>query len=177
MLSINDTDRQVAALLKSKGIKFSVHYTHFDRDSQMDKFIITFTGFKSETFDYMMGTGHRVDTSKSYPYNRLNHKQLKALKDLRNLIDQKTVSFPLDGSPNSSQLAVAPTQASVLYCLLSDIDCGADTFQDFCDNLGYDSDSMSAHKIYLACQENGHKLRNVLNNNTIEQLQELLQDY
>lgn len=52
-----------------------------------------------------------------------------------------------------------PKAINVLYCLALDASAAADTFEDFCDNFGYDTDSRSALEMYLACQEIGGKLR------------------
>jgi hypothetical protein len=50
----------------------------------------------------------------------------------------------------------------LLYCLASDSQAGDLTFEDFCDEFGYDSDSRSAERIHTACQEAGRKLRRAL---------------
>ena len=73
--------------------------------------------------------------------------------------------------------AVMPTQSSVLYCLLSDMDCGDQPFHDFCGDLGYDEDSREAERIYFACQESGRKLRKVFKNVHIEAIRTHLEDY
>jgi len=189
MLHINDIDREVAGILNHTGLgnvprlAYSVTHTHYDIDSKMDKFIITFTNSRgrSETFEYGTWTGRRVTRGKGNRFGPIAAGKNKAtLKELRLLTGQKKVTWEEQGNNNShnpSYLVIAPTQASVLYGLLSDMDCADCTFNDFCDSLGYDNDSMSAHKTYLACQESGEKLRRVIDNKTIEQLQELLQDY
>ena len=70
----------------------------------------------------------------------------------------------------------APILDDVLYGLLTDWSASSDTFADFCDNTGYDTDSRSALKIYLKCQENGFKLRKALGLN-LEEAYEKFQDY
>jgi len=52
-----------------------------------------------------------------------------------------------------------PDAADVLSCLCSDA-TSADrvTFEDWCSDLGYDTDSRKAEKIYLACVETNAKL-------------------
>lgn len=48
----------------------------------------------------------------------------------------------------------APTLAEYLDCLQSDCRSGEHLlFSDFCDEFGYDDDSLSAEKIWRACQE------------------------
>lgn len=41
---------------------------------------------------------------------------------------------------------------NAFYCFVSDAGCGADSFTDFCRNLGYDSDSITALKTWKACK-------------------------
>ncbi len=58
-----------------------------------------------------------------------------------------------------SKLAKPPTVADVLSCLCSDAR-SADrvTFEDWCSDLGYDTDSRRAKKIYQTCVETNAKL-------------------
>jgi len=73
-------------------------------------------------------------------------------------------------------LVHAPIIDDVLYGLLIDWSVSSDTLSDFCDNTGYDTDSRSALKTYLKCQENGFKLRKALGLN-LEEAYEKFQDY
>ena len=56
-----------------------------------------------------------------------------------------------------------PTLESVLSCLISDSYCGS-SFQDFCDNLGYDNDSRKAEKTFKATLKQTSKLKKLLDN-------------
>ena len=42
--------------------------------------------------------------------------------------------------------------ASVLYCLFSDASSACETFEEWCGDMGYDSDSRKALDTYLTCQ-------------------------
>ncbi len=53
----------------------------------------------------------------------------------------------------------APSEKNIIECLYMDAECSQDSFQDFCDNLGYDFDSRKALDIYLKCQEIATKIR------------------
>lgn len=61
-----------------------------------------------------------------------------------------------------------PKLQDILHCLISDMECGAYTFNEFCDNSGYSNDSIKAHQVYLSCQESGEKLRKALGPSTSE---------
>ena len=70
---------------------------------------------------------------------------------------------------------VAPSIDDVIYSLVMDADCASESFDDFCANCGYDTDSRKALETYLACQESGHKLRKMGIN--LEEAREAYQDY
>jgi hypothetical protein len=57
-----------------------------------------------------------------------------------------------------------PTLESVLNCLISDSTCG-ETFEEFCDNLGYDNDSRKAEKTFNTILKQTSKLKKLLGNN------------
>lgn len=57
-----------------------------------------------------------------------------------------------------------PILEDVLWCLIQDSHCVAygQTFDDFCSELGYDSDSRSAERIYKAIKSQSSKLSKFL---------------
>lgn len=55
-----------------------------------------------------------------------------------------------------------PKIRDILWCLVSDARAGEMLFEDFCNEFGYDSDSISALKIYSKCQETALKLRKAM---------------
>ena len=52
-----------------------------------------------------------------------------------------------------------PTVGDVRSCLISDANVGAQTFDEFCSDLGYDTDSRKAHAIWIRCAEVAPKVR------------------
>lgn len=55
-----------------------------------------------------------------------------------------------------------PRVRDILHSLYMDYSCSQGTFEDFCSNMGYDTDSRRALDTYLACQESGAKLRKIM---------------
>ena len=55
-----------------------------------------------------------------------------------------------------------PNIADVLDCLAADATYSTDTFEDFCDNFGYNTDSRNAERIYKAGIKNTEKLKDLL---------------
>ena len=76
-----------------------------------------------------------------------------------------------------TEYAVMPSAASVLYCLMSDANLATDTFEDFCSDLGYDTDSRKALDCYLKCQENGTKLHKAIKADVWQRLETALENY
>lgn len=63
-----------------------------------------------------------------------------------------------------------PTEYSVLACLTK-YDVGS--FEDFCSEFGYDSDSKTADRVYKAVKEEWLNVCRIWNDSEIEQLQEI----
>lgn len=51
-----------------------------------------------------------------------------------------------------------------LRCIVDDALYGDMSFEEFCDELGYDSDSCTSYRIHKACQKTSGKLQNVIGN-------------
>jgi hypothetical protein len=69
--------------------------------------------------------------------------------------------------------AVKPTAYSALTCLSSDIGVHEWTFQEFCDNYGYDSDSRKSEKVYNAVCDQSRALARLFNDEELDQLREI----
>ena len=94
------------------------------------------------------------------PYDQLSDWQREAHNyrvTLRYRRRRMSVDFFM-GQANTSE----PTAEGVLDCLLSDCQAGDQTFDEFCSELGYDSDSRKAHDTWQACAETAPKLRRLL---------------
>jgi hypothetical protein len=131
----------------------------------VDKYIVIIEG---QDFEYSCGIGHRIelDRFKRDEFKKLMNKNPK--KDKANLylyIDQlKKVSKPKPLNIDD-----------ILYSLVLDSQASLETFDDFCDNFGYDNDSIKANEIYKACQKNAKKVKTFIKDLHIAS--ELFQDY
>ena len=68
-----------------------------------------------------------------------------------------------------------PNIKDVLYAITADADALSETFSDWCDNLGYNDDSIKAKKTWTDCRKNANKLQKAGCN--LKNLQEYFQDY
>ncbi|MBT2325510.1 hypothetical protein J7E62_24560 [Variovorax paradoxus] len=73
--------------------------------------------------------------------------------------------------------AVKPPAAGVLGSLFVDASGAESTFEDWCGDFGYDSDSIKALNIYRACQQIVLDLRKFFARGQVEQLEQLLEGY
>lgn len=171
----------VDALLASYGVSYSAAYFGLEPDSlggktEMDRWKVKFSrdGGSVQEFDFYTGLGLREDaTAKekkqaAWGYQGLTENDKKGLTSYgrRYLADVEKLRKP-----------VSPTAAGVLYCLIHDAEAAHTTFRNWCDEFGYDDDSIKARATYDACQETSDKLQKVFNWGQIEQLSEAVQDY
>ncbi|CAB4162716.1 hypothetical protein UFOVP785_95 [uncultured Caudovirales phage] len=71
-----------------------------------------------------------------------------------------------------------PNLADVVYSLLMDgANCIDQSFEEWCSNYGYDTDSRTVERIYNACKDTGAWLCKAVGRSGINKLQELFQDY
>lgn len=82
------------------------------------------------------------------------------------------------GSILTSGKPILPNPADVMYSLLMDSTAlNYRSFEDWADEFGYSSDSISAKKIYDACLDIGLRLRNGLGEETYNALVEACEGY
>jgi hypothetical protein len=173
-IELNQQDLDVAAYLKAQGISYNAEFvgTKKDQDWERDQFVVTFSNGKiSESFEYGTGIGHRLGLiGTNYT---LSGKQIESVKTLKETIGTDNTVIKL----SNGDYVVKPTQASVLYCLLSDADLGSESFDDFCDNLGYNSDSIADFKTYQACMVTAKQIRKLFTGEQRQALRDMLDDY
>lgn len=163
---INPIETAITEYLKAQGVTFQATggiATKLD-DWECDKWLCVFNraGKPAMTTDYHTGIGHRVLTA----YGQMELKRAgKASAGHREMIKR------------ANSKAVAPSVAGVLSSLLFDSNSAEQNFHDWCDELGYDKDSIKAQGIYNACCENLTKMRSFFTGTERQAMQEILQDY
>lgn len=81
-----------------------------------------------------------------------------------------TLTVPFSQGPAIKE---DPTASDVLNCLALDasgIESSAGTFEDWCDEYGYDPDSRKAERIFNECLEQTQRLRQFLGDEAFEAL-------
>lgn len=114
---------------------------------------------ESYSSDYRTGIGHAKPMPDSYA-TRSGFTVQQALTEWYN-------------SPRNWNV---PTSADIVYSLMSDAQFGSETFEDFCSNCGYDTDSRKAFETYLACQGALNGMRRLFRDH-FDAVLDAIQDY
>lgn len=71
---------------------------------------------------------------------------------VKNLDNGKRTSFDFWGSVVNPRVESEYDLLNAFYCFVSDALCGFESFESFCGDFGYDTDSRKAEKTYKACK-------------------------
>lgn len=73
----------------------------------------------------------------------------------------KKLSFEFWGSIMNPENTTEQEVVFALYCFLTDVQAGEQSFEEFCGEMGYDPDSMTAKRIFIACARSAAKFNRV----------------
>lgn len=124
------------------------------------------------TTDYMQGSGHCPADKKTFNTPALN----PATEKRRAIASEcETGRVYVNGWKQGAKIA-PPDVADVLHSLMLDASAlDAGTFEDWCAELGFDSDSIKARGMYDACIAEALKLRAAFGEKTLSELRELFE--
>lgn len=180
---MNEIETAVLNLLVENKIAFHAKYLGQEAnalggDGTMDEWRCTLVHVDKlnspETFEFFTGLGLRAEATErekvaakwEFPGLTQNDITRRTLWGRRYLAKVESLRKPK-----------APTAASVLHSLILDSSAAEQSFESWCGDFGYATDSRKAFGIYEACQKNADKLNRVIPRALREQLAELLQDY
>jgi hypothetical protein len=143
-------------------MNYKIQYTGFRDDKEWPCFAWRVT-IGAESFEYRTGIGHATPYAKGARIESL-------ILDARNGVQSSRYGFSRNPKPDRETLPESslqvwlhvPPMDEVLDCLFSDAEAGAESFDDFCSNFGYSSDSLKALDMYRACMETAKQLRRAL---------------
>jgi hypothetical protein len=132
---------------------------------------------------YHLGLGH-VKLPKVFPFMNFSMDEARIGETL---VRKPNVKFLPEGQEIKVRLyqklvrmqKVFPSLLDVMHSLLSDGSAQFDSqaFEDWCGDLGYDTDSRKAHETWLACVEIGMCLRRAFSAAEVEELREAFSQY
>jgi hypothetical protein len=158
---------RLQSLLDSLGVTLSLAFLGYQPETAKPKAerwphfawrVTLQRGVESYSSDYRTGIGHAKPMSPNANLNGLTYSaaETKWYNNVKNVNK--------------------PTSADIVYSLISDAQSGSDTFEDFCSNLGYDTDSRKAFDTYLACQGALNGMRRLFREH-FDAVAEAAQDY
>ena len=111
-------------------------------------------------FAYFTGFGHVYHTKKSIESFRKEHSLAEDDVTI-NVTNYSLIKeyFRKTNTLSSSKFLTIVKRKDVEHCLHLDAKCGEMSFYDFCDELGYNQDSIKDFETYRACMETSHKMR------------------
>jgi hypothetical protein len=127
------------------------------------------------TFDFQTGIGHRVLAP---GYKREGSKYVSSSGEVvvsdeeaiaRNWLILKRVNKEGKAGNYGKEL-LGCNVGDVLYSVLSDAEACEMSFEEWCDALGENNDSIKALNTYRLCQENGFKLLRLLGRELVDEL-------
>jgi len=145
MMTLDTLSKINAATFEAKLISEPLKAESEDWQEMAHKWLVVING---QSFDYYTGFSHREPLRGLYGSERAEYKRLK---------NANLTQRGLDSLLKISK-ATPPTVSDILYSLVMDASAESESFPNWCDNYGYDTDSRKALETYLACQENALKL-------------------
>lgn len=172
MKTFTEYDKQAEKFLQDTGTKFKTEflyngpYWEEEADKRDIYQIILVRGEKSFSFRFGQSLANSGLMIKRNPHDKTIYGQEMIPRRFKG---RKTAysSFMLGLSEKDR---VYPTPYDVLACLQK-YDIG--TFEDFCSEFGYDTDSRKAEKTYFAVQNEYTGIRRLFSESEMEQLQEI----
>lgn len=170
--------QQVNELLTLNSIQVGAQYIGQRKREEWDcdAWLITFTkNNKAEDFDFFTGLGCRAESTEGEK-NRVKILGFPGLtaNDLKN---NNLYAKKYRAACEAARKPKAPAPVDVLHSLILDSSAATQSFENWCADCGYDSDSRKAFGIYELCQKNADKMQRVWGGKLIAELSELLQDY
>jgi hypothetical protein len=143
------------------GFNFDAVYTHFT-DGEHGRTYHYRVSINGESFDYRMGAGYFTPK-----YNRRGN--------LNRIDADERINKKFNNSLGG--WLHYPTVEGVIHSLLSDMQFGEMSFAAFCDELGFNYDSVSDLGTHRDCEQNAKKLRKALTRDQINEWKIKLEGY
>jgi hypothetical protein len=133
----------------------------YNAETEQFQFDVKING---QSFAYHMGTGHAKAPPEGYKGHQKDWRTNRSIfgTEFRDHWYVNPKSHP------------TPDLSDVVECLLSDAQAGAQSFEDFCSDFGYDVNSREAERTHNACRDNLCKLLRAFGFDGIATLQQAM---
>lgn len=106
---------------------------------------------------YMINAQYKGDKPSGWDGQNWNHHIIT----VKNLKTGKRTSFDFWASIARPHLSTKDDILGAFRCFLDDCVCGLESFEDFCADLGYDTDSRRAEATWKACRRSAEKFKRI----------------
>ena len=180
---LSSQEIEVTALLLRGRFKVECQYLGFNHSRNSDEWLYTISNenhSRVERFNYFTGIGHRFIKASSvkYPYPCYSVKHLT--NDCKRSLQNYQRSYELKNKSrlyNTQLTVMQPEIAGLLYSLLLDIEADNMSFSNWCNELGYNDDSIKHFNIYQDCCKESKQWKNIFNSVITAEFKKILEDY
>ena len=123
--------------------------------------------------NYIINATYRGDKPAKWDSRNYNNHTIT----VRNTETGKKTSFDFWASLAAPELVTDYNILNAFYCFVEDAIAGEMSFEDFCADFGYDSDSMTAYRTWKACKRAAAKLERITNEDIYDLANDLSEDY
>ncbi len=111
--------------------------------------------------------------SKLAPWDEKQQNYNNHVITVTNAETKQKISFEFWGSIMNPEIKTENELLNAFYCFVSDAVSGNDTFENFCRELGYNEDSITAEKTWKTCKKSSEKLNKIYNGDIYDLVNEL----
>lgn len=172
-----ETELAVAAYLDSLGVqvKFEFVPKKYSRNKHQKELCINWMvcmerGNKTFTTAYTLGIGHAF----GYSFDKKNSYEFKTY--LQEIAEKGTGRLQTKHAGLKRVAAPKPKLDDLFHSLLWDMESGYQDFEEFCDNLGLNTDSIKDRDIWLSCQKIRTNLEQMFSEEELDRIQDIVKD-
>lgn len=171
-------ENEILTLLLIGRYKVNVQYLGFDHKKEMDSWLFDFSNEnwnKTERFFFYTGIGHRFIKKSNYKYPKPCHTVKHITNNDLKMMQAHSKKFNTFFGATVS--VMEPEIASLLHSLVLDSQAKHESFNDWCDNFGYNNDSLKALNTYQECCKIADQLYGFFPRDTVKKFESILEDY
>ncbi len=177
MTTTTDYQQQAIDFLNKVGATIETNFMrygrHFDDDKEnRDIYEVTITNKKGRKYTFNFGNSI-ADSGFYYTKGKqkfaIDRKYLDA-KNILTVIKSKDWEFLNNGKSDIIHYPVKPTEYDILACITK---YDPDTFENFCSEFGYDTDSRKAEDIYEAVKDEYLNICRLFNEDELNEMAEI----
>ena len=178
VLNIQDALTQMGVTMTSEFVPFSRSRNQNNKDLSINWKVTVKRNSRSLTTDYMQGIGHLPESIQPTYWGKKKYREDDLIEYACSTGSVYRYSDVMDAFIDTKTKLKSPTIDEVLYCLIMDADTiNYESFADWADNMGYNSDSIKDKTVYDACIALALQMRGMFSDADMNTLRDLFQDY